>query len=1605
MDLYSTGAVPATYVKSSLFYLRLVRGTSGSGATISTFSPNASRLDVEQAFTVSGTGFVSGTTVSVDDCPTTAGSITISSAQITFRCTPALPGRKAVRLNGNVVANASVFIDHPTRTGNPAARGIPSINGVSLFNGNFHHQVTDMSVPGKGIPFTLTRSYNSYYWEPEHARGTVDNYKPWRFNWDVRAGYVTGTGKKQIFVELADGSSRSFYQPAGTTDTNWYPIDQGSFDLIKLDDPSAGYLTYYERNGLKYQFEMPYDDGTTTGTANVPGRLKVVKDHPGNALTVNHDAATRRVTQVIDTMGRVFTFTYSAAANPQESYLQRVTSSAGQGIHGATWGVEYTWIVDNPPAPSPDANKSPMVRARIQTVKDLRGKTWTYGYTANLTSTTLGIGPRIFLEKLIDPNLKAQFQLLYAPKMYGNWGVSRLWVPDGDLDAASSGNYWDFNFVAKTAAGQVATDIGTTSYFENTARPPVDVCPDTSCVRIAKFDAAGRLASFAKSATQIASNTLPDRTLLTAQTYNTALQVKDRKSPLNNVNSYEYDVSNVGWMSASTDAETYRSTRQYKADVSLTAKNLFLQQTRVSPEQLTYGQDYDALGNLTRRTDPGGAFVQITPDANGQPLQIVDQRQGQTDLSYGATVSTPNAGHLTAYTGPQNVQGTRAQESYEYDALGRMVSRTIKVDSTPRYATTRYAYNEAGQPTRIEDPLHTVAAPRVVQMSYDNAGNLQTRTDARGQPTSFTYTAGNRTKRQSTTFTTAAATSQTVYTDYTYDSLGRTKTVRNGNGNLTANNTYDPASGQMTARSNQLNFATQYEYDLDDRVIKVTDPVGRVTETTYYKNGRVKTVTKKVLNASNVATQINTIEYEYDGDGRITKLTDAKNKNKPKIYEYYPPWQGGGAAGRLARIFDGNTDVNNFATRVSLGSYDNAGNPGWIRDPNYNFTFLEYDEYSREIKRTDQNGNYWETKFDLAGNVIERSAPGSPSRLVTTYTYDLANQLKTVLLPGAATAIQFEYDQNGNRIQMSDATGTTLYAYDGVNRLTKVTDPQNKIVEFTYDAAGNRNGIKYPNAQWVYYDFDQAERMYRVRPWAGGNTTYTLNNAGQVTLATNGNATTTEMTFDTTGRLTLLDNKSPAVPGGFISHHALTLDNNGNISSAANTLPLELDVAASTTNMTHDGSNRLLSVNGQSVVHDPAGRITSLLGSTYTYDGRDLITGVGGASSASYAYNGLGHRVSSTIAGTSKRYVYDPNAANPTMQNVLTETDTVGNALRHYVYGYGLIAQIDSANAVKHYHFDPTGHTLALTNAAGNITDAYAYTSYGLTTARGDTVNPYRYVGKYGVSDDGNGLLHMRARYYRPDIARFLSLDAVTGAAGNSQSLNRYGYVRGDPVGAIDPTGLTPETQPLVYSNYGSGDAYESAVASDTMFFRRILGSIEGAIPLLDIDTAGNDMASLVADYKENGVKGVAGSIGKQALCNYATSIALEKASSGAQPDAVDTASTICGAIMNLTNGYYQGVNALGDVYNFLSNWSRFGFDVAVSTEPRAAAQMRVFEKKIRASSSYAAANLELRNSGKSTLDYYSGRDEFGSPSGALAGYYVTKVLGAWNRLLSGGEK
>ncbi len=51
----------------------------------------------------------------------------------------------------------------------------------------------------------------------------------------------------------------------------------------------------------------------------------------------------------------------------------------------------------------------------------------------------------------------------------------------------------------------------------------------------------------------------------------------------------------------------------------------------------------------------------------------------------------------------------------------------------------------------------------------------------------------------------------------------------------------------------------------------------------------------------------------------------------------------------------------------------------------------------------------------------------------------------------------------------------------------------------------------------------------------------------------------------------------------------------------------------------------------------------------------------------------------------------------------------------------------------------------------------------------------------------------MRARYYSPQLKRFINADIVAGSIQESPTLNRYAYVNGNPISYVDPFGLSAE--------------------------------------------------------------------------------------------------------------------------------------------------------------------------------------------------------------------
>jgi RHS repeat-associated protein len=115
---------------------------------------------------------------------------------------------------------------------------------------------------------------------------------------------------------------------------------------------------------------------------------------------------------------------------------------------------------------------------------------------------------------------------------------------------------------------------------------------------------------------------------------------------------------------------------------------------------------------------------------------------------------------------------------------------------------------------------------------------------------------------------------------------------------------------------------------------------------------------------------------------------------------------------------------------------------------------------------------------------------------------------------------------------------------------------------------------------------------------------------------------------------------------------------------------------------------------------------------------------------------------------------------------------------------------------VHYYHYDGQGNTIAMTDSRGRVANNYAYDEFGKLLVKEERVpNPFRFVGQYGVMDERNGLLYMRARYYDPEVGRFISKDPIGFAGGD---VNLYGYVGSNPVNWVDPFGLDPIDYPIL---------------------------------------------------------------------------------------------------------------------------------------------------------------------------------------------------------------
>jgi RHS repeat-associated protein len=157
-------------------------------------------------------------------------------------------------------------------------------------------------------------------------------------------------------------------------------------------------------------------------------------------------------------------------------------------------------------------------------------------------------------------------------------------------------------------------------------------------------------------------------------------------------------------------------------------------------------------------------------------------------------------------------------------------------------------------------------------------------------------------------------------------------------------------------------------------------------------------------------------------------------------------------------------------------------------------------------------------------------------------------------------------------------------------------------------------------------------------------------------------------------------------------------------------------------------------------------------------------------------YDGDGGRVKQTTAAGTTRYLGEAYEVGPTLST-------------KYVFaGSQRIAAKDSTGALRFYHPDHLGSSNVVTDATGALVELNEHTPYGSLSRHEGTANvPQKFTGQR--LDASTNLYFYHARYYDPQLGRFIQADPLVPAPGDPQALNRYSYVRNNPLKYVDPSG------------------------------------------------------------------------------------------------------------------------------------------------------------------------------------------------------------------------
>jgi RHS repeat-associated protein len=426
--------------------------------------------------------------------------------------------------------------------------------------------------------------------------------------------------------------------------------------------------------------------------------------------------------------------------------------------------------------------------------------------------------------------------------------------------------------------------------------------------------------------------------------------------------------------------------------------------------------------------------------------------------------------------------------------------------------------------------------------------------------------------------------------------------------------------------------------------------------------------------------------------------------------------------------------------------------------------------------------------------------------------------------------VTFVWDAASQRTAMADLTGRTSWVYDKDGRTSRMQTPAGKIVTYGYDAASQRTRWVTPDGGYFTTTYDGVGRRVNLVNPDGDRTSWTYDNGDRTLAQRLANSVRASYTWNDADQLTRLVNITSG--GTTISSFAYRLDGTGNrlgVTEADGTrVTWTYDTTYQLTHEQRDGTNaynvtyqcdpvnnRLRMLDGGTPTtysYDPANQLSTWKDSTgattVTFDanGNQLVTNSASAGRTTNTwdfenkltkvtlpsatrntmqYDGDGKRVQKIDSAGTTNFVWDE-------QNVLQEADQTNTTQVTYTLEpltYGNLISQNRGGTKGYYHYEAVGSTQQLTSTTASILNSYVYRAFGTLQASSETVaNAYKFVGRNGYYGDiDTGQAFVRARYYRPALARWLIRDPVREGA------NHYVYARNTPTLATDPSGAVIE--------------------------------------------------------------------------------------------------------------------------------------------------------------------------------------------------------------------